>query len=409
METGEFWNHQPLDALLPHLVHAGSQKVSDARRLTAFSIDILPARFYNKGAKSPVNTRWMNYDKSAPTENGEEYTMNGKERLDAYLAGKKADRRPNLTIVGSVVTQYTGIDIERYSKDYKAMTESAVQAAIDLKLDFIQIASDLVREAEGLGSEIAYFPDKLPTVRKYALDDITEVSRLRPLKTSEVRRMYDLVEATAYARTLNSDIHPMTLAVGPATIAGNTRGVEGLLVDMLDEEEAGEDLLNIATETILDYIRTLASAGATYIYVADPVASLFSPSMYERFVLPCHRKIFGLMKELGIGSRLHMCGDTTKILPFSSTCGADIVDIDHAVNFAKALEIADGRCLINGNIDPVADVFSCDAAHTKQAILNAADSIGRARAMFMPGCELPTRTPLANARAISEALEEIGG
>ena len=81
--------------------------------------------------------------------------MNGKERLDAYLAGKKVDRRPNLTIVGSVVTQYTGIDIERYSKDYKAMTESAVQAAIDLKLDFIQIASDLVREAEGLGSEIA--------------------------------------------------------------------------------------------------------------------------------------------------------------------------------------------------------------------------------------------------------------
>ena len=29
--------------------------------------------------------------------------MNGKERLDAYLAGKKVDRRPNLTIVGSVV------------------------------------------------------------------------------------------------------------------------------------------------------------------------------------------------------------------------------------------------------------------------------------------------------------------
>lgn len=209
--------------------------------------------------------------------------------------------------------------------------------------------------------------------------------------------------------TLNSDIHPMTLAVGPATIAGNTRGVEDLLVDMLDEEEAGEDLLNIATETILDYIRTLASAGATYIYVADPVASLFSPAMYERFVLPCHRKIFGLMKELGIGSRLHMCGDTTKILPFSSTCGADIVDIDHAVNFAKALEIADGRCLINGNIDPVADVFSCDAAHTKQAILNApTPSAARApcscpAASYPPAPRWPTPAPSPRLSRKSEA------
>lgn len=335
--------------------------------------------------------------------------MNSKERLDSYLAGTPVDRRPNLTIVGSVVTQYTGIGVDEYCKNARAMAESAVRAAEDLKLDYIQIASDLAREAEGYGSRLAFSPEKLPTVVDYALKDITDVSSLSPLKAADIRRLYDLVEATAYAATLNDTVYPMTLAVGPATVAGNIRGVEDFLVDLYDEEDACAELLDIVTETTCDFIRELAAAGSRYIYVADPVASLFSPAQYQTFVLPRQKKIFAEMERLGVGSRLHMCGNTEAILPYSSTSGAKIIDIDHAVSFEKALNVVQGRCVLNGNIDPVADVFSCDAAHTKNAILVAADSVGRARAMFMPGCELPTKTPLANVRAIAEALEEIGG
>lgn len=334
--------------------------------------------------------------------------MTSKERLDAYIRGDKTDMRPNLTIVGSVVTQYTGIGVDAYCLNPTVMAESAAIAAVDLGLDFIQIASDLAREAEGFGSKVEFYEEKLPTVRKYALDDISDVSSLKPLKTKDVRRMYDLVEAMNYAKTLNDSVYPMTLCVGPATVAGNVRGVEDLLVDTYDDGDAVNELLAITTETALDFIRELAAAGAKYIYVADPVASLFSPEEYKNRVLPCHKKIFAEMKKFGVGSRLHMCGDTSKILPYSSECGADIIDIDHAVDFKEALKSANGRCILNGNIDPVADVFSADAAHVKNAILSVAKSVDYARAMFMPGCELPTKTPLENVRAIHEALKEIG-
>ena len=83
--------------------------------------------------------------------------MNVLERLDAYIAGEKTDRRPNLTIVGSVVTHYVGMGIDTYCKDYRKMTEAARLAAHDLELDFIQIASDLAREAEGYGTELFFF------------------------------------------------------------------------------------------------------------------------------------------------------------------------------------------------------------------------------------------------------------
>ena len=335
--------------------------------------------------------------------------MNAKERLSGYIAGTPVDRRPNLTIVGSVVTQYSGIDLIAYCRDWRAMTESAVACARDLKLDYIQIATDLVREAEGFGSQIRFLPDNLPRVEKYALADIEDVAKLKPLKAENVQRMVELAQAVQLAATLESDIDPMVLSVGPMTIAGNMRGVEDLMVDTFDEPEAVTDLLELTCGLVESNIRMLAQAGVRCIYVADPVASLVSPKTYAALILPLHRRIFGLMETLGITGRLHMCGDTTAILPYSSTCGAKIIDIDHAVDFSAALKAVEGRCILNGNIDPVQDVYACTPAHTKAAILAAAGKAGGARAMFMPGCELPTKTPLDNVRAIHEALCEIGG
>ena len=96
------------------------------------------------------------------------------------------------------------------------------------------------------------------------------------------------------------------------------------------------------------------------------------------------------------------------ILPYSSTCGARIIDLDHAVDYTKAVELVQGRCILNGNIDPVADVYACDAEHTYNAIRTLGEKIGKNGCMFMPGCELPTKTSLENVRAIGRAIQALG-
>ena len=333
--------------------------------------------------------------------------MNSKERLDAFIAENKTDRRPNLTIVGSTVCRMNQIDIPTYCKDWRKMEEAAELAAHSYRLDFIQIASDLAREAEGYGTKLDFPTDRLPYPVSYALEDITDVSSLHPLKTEDIPRLYDLVLAAQKAAEC-PDVYPMTLAVGPMTVAGNIRGVEDLLMDAFDEPEAVEELLDIVTETTLDFLKCLAGAGQKYFYVADPVASLVSPRMYKELVWPCQKRIFDRGRELGLTGRLHMCGNTTQVVEFTSQLGAAIVDLDHLVDYGAALEKAQGRCILNGNIDPVADVFSCDAAHTHAAILDLGQKYASAKAMFMPGCELPTTTPTDNILAIADALDEIG-
>lgn len=334
--------------------------------------------------------------------------MNGKERLERFLRGESVDRKPNLTIVGSVITQYNGMDMETYCKDYKKMTEAAVMCARDVKLDYVQIASDLLREAEGFGSRLNFYPDRLPDVAEYALDDITEVERLKPLKAREVPRMWDIVQATKLALEMETEIYPMTAVVGPVTIGANVRGVENFMVDMYDEPEACEALLEIAAETVCDFVDELACVGAKYVYMPDPVASLLSPTAYQEFVLKYHKLIFSRMQEHGITGRLHMCGNTSAVLPYSSLSGAQIIDIDHAVDYQNAVELVQGRCILNGNIDPVADVFSCSAEHTYESIMSLGRKLNRPDCMFMPGCELPTATDIRNIQAIGAALEALG-
>lgn len=333
--------------------------------------------------------------------------MNQKERLDAFYAHKEVDRLPNLTIVGSVVTQYTGIDMETYCKDGIKMADSAILAAHDLALDYVQIAADLLRVAEGYGTEITYSKTALPSVKKPAITDINEVQKIKVKKVREIPRLYQMVEATQYVLAKEKDIYPMACEVGPLTIASNICGLSEFMINMIDEPEQIKTLLEIVTETLLDYVKELAAIGTKYMYLADPVASLLSPDAYQEFALPYQKMVYAEMKKFGINSRLHMCGNTIALLPFSCHSGAYILDVDHLTDFNKALDIVGDTCVLNGNIDPVTDVFQCSAAHTKQAILQCAKVAGDRRAMFMPGCELPTATPIVNVKAIHEALCEI--
>ena len=333
--------------------------------------------------------------------------MNSKQRLDAYIGGQTVDRRPNLTILGSVVTRYGGIGMDECCTDFRRMVDCARRAAHDLEIDYIQVASDLAREAEGYGSILRFSADKVPAVTRYALDDIGQADEIKPLRAREIPRLFDLVRAAKLALD-DPDIYPMTLAVGPMTVACYLRGFREILSDLNARPDAVGALLDKLCFTTLDFIDELANVGARYMYVADPVASVVTPEQYEQIVLPRHRRIFARMESVGICGRLHMCGDTTRILPYSCGCGARIIDVDSPVDLGRAIDIADERCIIGGNISPRRDVHSCGARHTYDAIMACAAKAGGKRALFMPGCELPIDTKRENIVAIAQALKDIG-
>ena len=56
----------------------------------------------------------------------------------------------------------------------------------------------------------------------------------------------------------------------------------------------------------------------------------------------------------GAKAKLHICGDTTAILPMMIKTGADIIDVDHAVTeMARLAPLLSEHQVFSGNSDPV--------------------------------------------------------
>ncbi len=99
--------------------------------------------------------------------------------------------------------------------------------------------------------------------------------------------------------------------------------------------------------------RAQVEAGAEVIGIGDPAASLVGPRIYEDFVWPREKRLAEALREAGARVRLHICGNTRRILDGIARLGCDIVDIDSAVPIQEAREKLGPDQVLLGGIDPV--------------------------------------------------------
>ncbi len=162
------------------------------------------------------------------------------------------------------------------------------------------------------------------------------------------------------------------------------------------------------TAVAIAFAEAQLEAGADIIGLGDAVASLVSPAMYRQFALPYEQRIFAAVKAKGGLARLHICGNTTKILADMPGSGADLIDLDWMVDMAQAAEIYGDQVAICGNFDPVAVMLQGSPAQVAEATRRCAQQ-GGPRWFSGAGCEIPDGTPHQNLRAQSLALRNLGG
>ena len=118
---------------------------------------------------------------------------------------------------------------------------------------------------------------------------------------------------------------------GPLAEYCDLRDVSAACLDMYENPEKLKLALDIMTESAIGYITEQVKAGAHCIGIGDAVCSLISPDLYQEFVFPLEKALVDHAHSLNAKVKLHICGNTTGILPDMIKTGADIVDIDHLV------------------------------------------------------------------------------
>lgn len=334
--------------------------------------------------------------------------MTPSARLDARLRGEPVDRIPNMSLVMQFAADQIGAPLRSYYLDYNVLCEANFVTAERFGLDLVDAISDPFREAHDFGARIEFPPDGLPVSVEPLLADTDALASLpRPDPLAPGSRMRDRVDAVRlFHERVGGQMPVQGWVEGALAEAADLRGVSALMYDLYDRPEWVEDLLERVTATAIDFALAQIEAGATIIGLGDAIASQVSPRAYRRFALPYEQRIFQAIRDAGALGRLHICGNTSKIVADMAQSGAAIIDLDWQVDLAAAraeVDAVDPSIALCGNFDPVAVLYEGTPEAVRDAVA-ACRAAGGATWLCAPGCEIPRHTPGENVLAINDGL-----
>ena len=331
---------------------------------------------------------------------------NAVERLHATLRGESVHPPLNYNIMMTYAAHFIGQPLNRYYQDCRVLCDANFAVQREFDLDILQTISDPYREAADLGSAVEFPEDDLPILHSHLLSQRQDIVRLRLVDPSSGPRMSDRLEAIRLLQAeAGGEIPVMGWVEGALAEAADLRGVSHLMTDLYDDPIWVEELLEFCTQQAILFARAQVEAGADIIGMGDAVASQISPAMYERYALLYEKRIFAAVQDMGALARLHICGNTSRLLSLMPQSGADIIDIDWMVPIDKAAQ-AFGEVAVCGNFDPVAVMLQGTPDDVRQATLDCA-SRGGSRFISAAGCEIPDGTPVENLHAQTAALRSL--
>lgn len=330
--------------------------------------------------------------------------MNSLERYVATLDGRPVDHLARVPILMQFAAEHIGSHYGAFASDYRVLTEANLVCAREFGIDQVSTISDPYRETQGYGAKIIYGRDMVPYCEKHPLEDdpdLTKLARPDPLKSE---RMRDRIEAVrAYHERVGGEYSILGWVEGPAAEATDLRRMDNFFMDLMDDEEYAGELMDLCVDVALDFGRAQIEAGADTIGIGDAAASQISRALYEEWILPRQQRLVRGLKDAGAKVRMHICGNITHLLPGLASLELDIIDVDHMVDLRTVRKELGTLTVIAGNIDPVAGVLRSTPDSIRRAVRDCHALAGNPF-MVAAGCEIPSRTPVENLRALCEPL-----
>ncbi len=186
---------------------------------------------------------------------------------------------------------------------------------------------------------------------------------------------------------------------GPCSDAADFRGMNRLMVDFSDDPDFVARLFEYSVELAAGFAAAQIAAGADIIGIGDPPSSLVGPRMYQQLIWPWQKKLVDAIHSNGGKVRLHVCGNTRRILPDIRRLGCDLVDVDSPVPMEQArLQVGPAQALI-GNLDPVREVRNGSPQSIQKRLEELHQTAGE-QWIVAAGCEIVRDTPHENLRAM---------
>ena len=340
-------------------------------------------------------------------------SMTPRERVLAAMKQEKLDRPPVAVFTQSATVgemENCGAAWPEAHSDAKLMAKLGAAQATYFGFEAVRSSFCLTAEAERLGCNVD--PGKInstPMIKKHpfkfdAMEDVyDEPNLLDPEEFLKGGRPAVILEATKLLKEQYGNEYAVIGGnTGPFTLAGHMVSTENLVFGIMMNPEMVIKWIDAVNPIVKAYTQALADAGADIIQMSEPSSStdLLSPDMFTEYSGRYVKESLASVK--GADSVLHICGDTSEIIPLMADTGVTGISVEEKVDSAEAVRIAAGRVACVGNVgvvNPLLQGTPEDCAAAAKRIAEAGFNV------ISPGCGLSALIKDENLFALVKAIK----
>lgn len=329
--------------------------------------------------------------------------MNALERMNNTFAGRPVDRLAVQPIVMTFAARLAGIPYREYVTDYRKLVDAQLRLVEDFEIDLADLCSDPCREACDCGAEVRWFDDQPPahSTNDALLPDKRVLATLKMPDPLGGGRMHDRVKGVALFREkVGGEVPILGWVEGPVAQAADLRGIDAIMLDLVDDPGFATDLFEFAVAMELAFARAQVDAGADIIGVGDAASSLVSPGLYREYVLAYQKRLVDGIHAMGCPVRLHICGNIDHLLSGIATLGVEMIDVDYLSDLSLVRPALGPDVTILGNTEPVRFFLNGTPDEVAADLARCHRECGD-RFIVGAGCEIPPLSPDENVRAMA--------
>ena len=341
--------------------------------------------------------------------------MNSKELVAAVLRGKPAPRVPVGPLAVHFCARYADASLLDYSRSATVLADSVIRYYERFGPDAVWLSTDTWVSAEAMGAKVAAPSPHQPMggTGEPLVQCAADIDRIPPVDVGSQGRYPLMLEALSrVVAALGKDVFIVAcFDQFPFSLASALMGLDTVMVKVLDDPELVLALMHRCEEYAAAYAMALQAVGADMLSGGDSPAGLLGPELYRRFAWPGEsRLIERLRRTTPVPISLHICGRAQPLLPWMKSTGADVLEVDQAVDLGEACRIVGPDQALWGNIDPVsvlAQGTPADAVQAAKEAIRAVRTAGHHRFVLSSGCTLAVETPPENLEAFLGAAREV--
>lgn len=328
----------------------------------------------------------------------------GLTRTLAAIEGLVSDRAAFHPIIMRWAAKYAGTPYRDFCLSPAAKCNAMIKCARDFDIDWVTVMSDPWAEASAFGIDVLYPDNSLPVDRGGHPASAQEAASLKPFDPVENERCRNRIEEIRlFRRLLGDELFIVGWVEGPVAEYVDLRKASEASVDFLTDPENVSRAMDTIVESAIRFIDLQIDAGAHCIGIGDAFCSQIGPELYNQYALERQKRMIAHIRDRGALSKLHICGNTSSILPAMISTGANIIDIDHLVPSMSEYAALIGRNqVLCGKADPVSVIQDGSEGIILKTVSDDFKAAG-GRCIVSAGCEITPGTAVENMKIFSRA------